>query len=215
MADLFDGYPLGQQWDEMFSVPGQPRPPYTGLFGSLQPMSGEELAARADVLSQTYRDAGVTFAHAGEEQPFPLDMIAGVDRLAGFQAGLAAAGLPARPELVAEGDFTEAGGTRAMAELLARVPDLDAVFVASDPMAVGALRALRAAGRRVPEDVAVVGFDDAAVAQSCDPPLTTIAQPLTDMTPLLTELLLRQIEGIGEAAESRVCRTQLVRRASA
>ena len=75
MADLFDGYPLGQQWDEMFGAPGQPRPPYTGLFSSLQPMSGEELAARADVLSQTYRDAGVTFAHAGEEQPFPLDIV--------------------------------------------------------------------------------------------------------------------------------------------
>src|SRR3712207_8871088 len=68
MADLFDGYPLGQQWDEMFAAPAQPRSPYTGLFSSLQPMSGEELAARADVLSQTYRDAGVTFAHAGEEQ---------------------------------------------------------------------------------------------------------------------------------------------------
>src|SRR3954451_8714702 len=75
MADLFDGYPLGQQWDEMFGSPGQPRPPYTGLFSSLQPMSGEELAARADVLSQTYCDAGVTFAHAGEEQPFPLDIV--------------------------------------------------------------------------------------------------------------------------------------------
>src|SRR5215207_8574394 len=75
MADLFDGYPLGQQWDEMFGAPGHPRPPYTGLFSSLQPMSGEELAARADVLSQTYRDAGVTFAHAGEEQPFPLDIV--------------------------------------------------------------------------------------------------------------------------------------------
>jgi uncharacterized circularly permuted ATP-grasp superfamily protein len=75
MADLFDGYPLGQTWDEMFSAPGQPRSPYTGLFSSLQPMSGEELAARADVLSQTYRDAGVTFAHAGEEQPFPLDIV--------------------------------------------------------------------------------------------------------------------------------------------
>ncbi|MGY5882529.1 LacI family DNA-binding transcriptional regulator [Modestobacter lacusdianchii] len=143
----------------------------------------------------------------------PLDMIAGVDRLAGYQAGLQAAGQELRSDLVAEGDFTETGGARAMAALLDRAPDLDAVFVASDPMAVGALRALREAGRRVPEDVAVVGFDDAAVAERCDPPLTTIAQPLTDMTPLLTELLLRQIEG--EPAESRICRTQLVRRASA
>ncbi|MGY1634517.1 circularly permuted type 2 ATP-grasp protein [Geodermatophilus sp. SYSU D01186] len=75
MADLFDGYPLGQQWDEMFGEVGQPRPAYSGLHTSLQPMAGEELSARADVLSQTYRDAGVTFAHAGEEQPFPLDIV--------------------------------------------------------------------------------------------------------------------------------------------
>ena len=67
MADLFDGYLLGQQWDEMFGAVGSPRPAYAGLFASLQPIDGEELAARADLLSQTYRDAGVTFAHAGEE----------------------------------------------------------------------------------------------------------------------------------------------------
>jgi DNA-binding LacI/PurR family transcriptional regulator len=145
----------------------------------------------------------------------PLDMIAGVDRYAGYRDALTAVRRELRPELVVHGDFTEAGGRRAMEELLARAPELDAVFVASDPMAVGALRALRAAGRRVPEDVAVIGFDDAAVAETCDPPLTTMAQPLADMTPLLTELLLRQIDGVGEPAESRICRTHLVRRASA
>src|SRR6201747_2450600 len=75
MADLFDGYPLGEVWDEMFSGRTEPRAAYAGLFSSLQPMAGEELAARADLLSQTYRDAGVTFAHAGEEQPFPLDIV--------------------------------------------------------------------------------------------------------------------------------------------
>src|ERR1700712_3787942 len=75
MADLFDGYPLGEQWDEMFGAPLDARPAYAGLFPSLQPRAGEELAARADLLSQTYRDAGVTFAHAGEEQPFPLDIV--------------------------------------------------------------------------------------------------------------------------------------------
>jgi DNA-binding LacI/PurR family transcriptional regulator len=145
----------------------------------------------------------------------PMDMIAGVDRYAGYRTALSAAGHRLRPELVVAGDFTEAGGQQAMAELLGRAPELDAVFVASDPMAVGALRALRAAGRRAPEDVAVVGFDDAAVAQTCDPPLTTVAQPLADMTPLLTELLLRQIDGVGEPAESRIVPTHLVLRASA
>src|SRR6478736_6722002 len=75
MADLFDGYPLGEVWDEMFAAAGNPRPAYSGLYAAVQPIDGEELAARADLLSQTYRDAGVTFAHAGEEQPFPLDIV--------------------------------------------------------------------------------------------------------------------------------------------
>jgi uncharacterized circularly permuted ATP-grasp superfamily protein len=75
MADLFDGYPLAETWDEMFGGPALPRAAYAGLFAALQPMAAEELAARADLLSQTYRDAGVTFAHAGEEQPFPLDIV--------------------------------------------------------------------------------------------------------------------------------------------
>ena len=145
----------------------------------------------------------------------PQDMNAGVDRYAGYRDALEEAGHPPAPELVAHGDFSEAGGARAMAELLERAPDLDAVFVASDPMAVGALRALRAAGRRVPADVAVVGFDDAAIAATCDPPLTTVAQPLSDMTPLLTELLLRQIDGGAETVETRVCPTRLVVRESA
>ncbi|MGX5655735.1 LacI family DNA-binding transcriptional regulator [Geodermatophilus nigrescens] len=144
----------------------------------------------------------------------PQDMIAGLDRHAGYREALEAAGLPVDERLVAEGDFTEAGGARAMAALLERAPDLDAVFVASDPMAVGALRALREAGRTVPGDVAVVGFDDAAVAATCDPPLTTVAQPLEDMTRLMKELLLSQVEG-QEGVRARVCPTRLVRRASA
>ena len=144
----------------------------------------------------------------------PQDMIAGLDRYLGYREALAAAGVPEDPDLVAEGDFTEGGGAGAMAALLERAPDLDAVFVASDPMAVGALRALREAGRTVPGDVAVVGFDDAAVAATCDPPLTTIAQPLGEMTRLMTELLLSQVEGEQEV-RARVCPTRLVRRASA
>lgn len=145
----------------------------------------------------------------------PLDMIAGVDRYAGYRRGLEEAGLPLRAELVEEGDFTEAGGARAMQALLERVPDLDAVFVGSDPMAVGALRALHQAGRRVPDDVAVIGFDDAEIATTCDPPLTTVAQPLDEMTRLMIELLLRQVDGLAEEPEVRVCDTRLVLRASA
>lgn len=144
----------------------------------------------------------------------PRDMIGGIDRYAGYRAALREAGVAEDPALVAEGDFTEAGGGAGMAALLERAPDLDAVFVASDPMAVGALRVLRASGRSVPGDVAVVGFDDAPVAATCDPPLTTVAQPLGEMTSLMTELLLQQVEG-DEEVRVRVCPTRLVVRESA
>jgi DNA-binding LacI/PurR family transcriptional regulator len=144
----------------------------------------------------------------------PRDMNAGIDRLTGYRAGLERAGLPAPETFCVRGDFTEAGGARAMARLLEQAPDLDAVFVASDPMAVGALRTLRDSGRRVPDDVAVVGFDDAPVAAECDPPLTTVAQPLAEMTRHLTDLLLRHIDGDLET-ETQICDTRLVHRASA
>ncbi len=103
----------------------------------------------------------------------PLDMSAGVDRLAGFRAGLDG---PYREDLVEVGDFTVRGGELATERLLARAPDLDAVFAASDLMALGALTALRRAGRRVPDDVALIGFDDNEFALTADPQLTTIRQ---------------------------------------
>ena len=125
-----------------------------------------------------------------------LDMGVGLDRLAGYRDGLATAGLAGAGELVEPGDFTEEGGAAAMARLLARPGDpVDAVFAASDLMAAGALRALRAAGRRVPEDVAVVGFEDSAVARYAQPPLTTVRQPIEEMGRQATRLLLAQIAG--------------------
>ena len=84
-----------------------------------------------------------------------------------------------------------------MAELLERTPGIDAVFVGSDLMAAGALAALRAAGRRVPEDVAVGGFDDSAVAVSTHPPLTTMRQPLERVAEETVRLLLGLIDGAG------------------
>jgi DNA-binding LacI/PurR family transcriptional regulator len=145
----------------------------------------------------------------------PSDMCAAIDRLDGYRDALEAAGIPVRKALVAEGDFFEESGERAMRRLLAGRPDLDAVFAASDTMAAGALRALRAAGRHVPGDVAVVGFDDAPLATHTVPTLTTIRQPLDEMAAAAARLLVRRIDTPRAGVEYVVYPTTLVRRGSA
>ena len=113
-----------------------------------------------------------------------------------------------------EGDFTVAGGELAMRRLLASEPGLDAVFAASDLMAIGALRALTEAGRKVPDDVAVVGFDDAGEAQLAIPPLTTVRQPLEQLGHTMARVLLDRVAGL-EVEQRTVLATEVVRRASA
>lgn len=122
----------------------------------------------------------------------PQDMGVGVDRLSGYRDALLASG---RAELVAYGDFSEESGAAAMRELLEAHPDLDAVFAASDLMAVGAMRALRAKGKAIPSDVAVVGFEDSKVALHTDPPLTTVHQPTEAMGRQMAQLLVARING--------------------
>ncbi|MEU0434307.1 LacI family DNA-binding transcriptional regulator [Streptomyces sp. NPDC006290] len=147
-----------------------------------------------------------------------LDQTSAVDRLDGFRDVMA----DADPALVAQGDFTPAGGERAMRELLERCPDVDAVFVANDLSALGVLRVLRENGRRVPEDVAVIGFDDMLpIAEQTDPPLTTVRQDIEEMGRLMARLLIRGLEG-GTGAEGPVSEpsgvvlpTTVVRRVSA
>jgi DNA-binding LacI/PurR family transcriptional regulator len=145
----------------------------------------------------------------------PSSMCAGLDRYDGYVDALAAAGLEADSELVEVGDFAEESGYRGMWRLLGRRPGLDAVFVASDLMASGALRALRDAGRSVPGDVAIVGFDDFPLAAHTVPSLTTIRQPLDDMTRATADILLRRIAGDPPDGDHVVCTTSLVRRRSA
>ncbi|GAB3497622.1 LacI family DNA-binding transcriptional regulator [Nocardiopsis coralliicola] len=141
----------------------------------------------------------------------PPDMAAGADRLTGYRAALRDGGAGA--PLVARGDFSSASGARAMRELLGGAPDLDAVFAASDDMALAALRELRAAGRRVPDDVALVGYDDSAAAAGADPPLTTVHQPARRMGGEMARALLdRAIEGA--PPDSLVLDTRLVIRTS-
>ncbi|MDX3579972.1 MULTISPECIES: LacI family DNA-binding transcriptional regulator [unclassified Streptomyces] len=151
----------------------------------------------------------------------PLDQTSAADRLDGYREVMG----DVDPGLVVESDFTPGGGERAMRALLERRPDVDAVFAANDLSASGAVRVLREVGRRVPEDVAVVGFDDMMpVAEQTDPPLTTVRQDIEEMGRIMARLLLRRLErrapegdpgGVGGRDAPVVLPTTLVRRASA
>ncbi|GIH28009.1 LacI family transcriptional regulator [Acrocarpospora phusangensis] len=141
----------------------------------------------------------------------PQDMGVGVDRLAGYRDALLATGTPER---VAYGDFSEESGSTAMRELLDRHGDLDAVFAASDPMAVGALRVLRERGRSVPGDVALIGFEDSKVALHTDPPLTSVHQPTESMGRQMVQLLVARINGEPLEQPVVILDTHLVIRAS-
>lgn len=141
----------------------------------------------------------------------PMDLEASVARYRGFADALALQGLDSH--WAEEADFTHDGGVRAMRRLLDAHPDLDAVFAASDNMAAGAIRALQASGRAVPEDVAVIGFDDLGTAAQTDPPLTTVSQPLGALGHETASMLVRLIAG--EDPSPIILPTRLVVRASA
>ncbi len=145
----------------------------------------------------------------------PADMTVGRDRADGWRAGLRAAGIEPARGWLQRGDFSEDSGRRAAEQLLRAAPDVDGVFAASDLMAFGAISALRAAGRRVPDDVAVVGFDDAPAAARHDPPLTTIAQPVEGIGRLMARMLVARIADEHVAQHHVVLPTQLVQRATA
>jgi DNA-binding LacI/PurR family transcriptional regulator len=144
----------------------------------------------------------------------PVDMTAGIDRQKGYERALRDAGRIVDPSLVEPGEFTQESGARAMQALLSRRPDVDAVFVASDLMASGALQVLRAAGRRVPADVAVVGFDDSPIALTTQPPLTSVRQSPEVMGRELVELLFGRIEARDRVIRKVVLATELIVRES-
>lgn len=144
----------------------------------------------------------------------PQDMGAGQDRLTGYRDVLTQHGLATGPELVAYGDFSQRSGQQAMRVLLDRVFELDAVFAANDPMAAGALQVLKERGRLVPDDVAVVGFDDAPMAQFTDPPLTSVHQSAEQMGREMVALLFEQVDDGAAAGACTVLSTELVRRVS-
>lgn len=143
----------------------------------------------------------------------PLDIPSGRDRRDGYRACLAERGFADVPSI--EGDFTRAGGEAAARRLLTDHPDVDGLFVANDLMAEGALRAVQDLGRRIPDDLAVVGFDDSSAALDCRPLLTTIRQPVEEMAAEMAEVLLAHISSPGRLPRSVTFQPTLVIRDSA
>ncbi|MEU3016091.1 LacI family DNA-binding transcriptional regulator [Nocardiopsis sp. NPDC007018] len=145
----------------------------------------------------------------------PQDMNAGVERLRGYRESMAGAGRGADPRLEIQGDFSVEGGALAMARLLDQGGNPDAVFVASDMMAVGAVRTLRERGLSVPGDVAVVGFDDTLMSRHSDPALTTVHQPTVRMGQEMARLLVDVAIPRTAESETILLDTRLVVRDSA
>ncbi|MEU4653711.1 LacI family DNA-binding transcriptional regulator [Streptomyces sp. NPDC023723] len=149
-----------------------------------------------------------------------LDVYGAQRRVDGYRDALRGADLTVDEHLIEAGDFTEEGGRRAMTELLRRRPGLDAVFCGSDVTAAGARQVLREAGLRIPEDVALVGYDDSAIARHMDPPLTSVRQPIVEMGRAMIDLLLTEIADRRPAAargperQQAVLATQMVERKS-
>jgi DNA-binding LacI/PurR family transcriptional regulator len=124
----------------------------------------------------------------------PQDEMEVQQRFEGYEIAMLAAKRIVDPALIAYGDFSNTSGAAAMEQLLANAPDLDAVFVNSDLMAIAAMDVIREHGRRVPEDVAVVGYDDLSIAEHSNPPLTTIRQNIPLAGRMLAENLIRYLE---------------------
>ena len=137
------------------------------------------------------------------------DWLSSVERLSGYGAALASAGVPPDPMLVVESDWATEGGETAAAVLLDRPEPPTAIFAFNDNMAIGVLRAAQGRGLRVPEDLSVVGFDDTEHASTVTPALTTVRQPLADMGRMAVSVLLRlldnrRVEPLGIELETRL-----------
>jgi DNA-binding LacI/PurR family transcriptional regulator len=186
---------------------GRPPEPHPGLAWVDVDNVGGARSATDHLLGRGRRRIGVVTG--------PLDTVAARDRLDGHRTALAAAGIAADTTLEEPGGFSRDEGRDAARRLLDRRPDLDAVVAGSDLAAAGVLEALRERGRRVPEDVAVTGFDDASTATSTDPPLTTVRQDVAHLGAEMVRVLLGTLAG-GEAtpAARLVLPTELVVRGS-
>ncbi len=144
----------------------------------------------------------------------PLSYTSAQQRRQGYLQALSESGLTPDETLIRQGNYTPASGYEAMQALLARTPLPTAVFVASDVVAMGAIQAIKQAGMRIPEDIAVVGFDDIPLAAYYDPPLTTIRLPAFGLGWAAGERLARLIQGESLRRQELLLETQLIVRAS-
>ncbi len=142
----------------------------------------------------------------------PMQTVDGIDRLTGYRYTLDRSGIPFNPDLVIEGQFDIDGGYMAMKELLKQ--NVDALFAGNDDTAVGAMQAIREAGLRIPEDIAVIGFDDLQPALSFGMKLTTIHQPVRQKGATAAALLLDMIEGNAPEPQRIILPTSLIVRES-
>lgn len=142
------------------------------------------------------------------------EMPSAVERLMGYRDGLLAAGLRPDPSLEEAGDYKSAQAYLAIERLLLGHPDIDAVVAASDLMAEAAVRALRHARRAIPDDVAVIGFDDSPSSRSMNPPLSSIRQPIEAMGRAAVDLLMHRIEAPDDPPRNVILQPELVVRES-
>jgi len=136
------------------------------------------------------------------------------DRFDGYRQALLEAGLDIDPALTAQGNWSATSGYRATQTLLTAGRTFTAIFAQNDQMAVGAIRALREAGQRVPADVSVIGFDDIPLASYFDPPLTTLRQPMEESGQQAARVLIETIQNPGRPPEQVLIHARLVERAS-
>ena len=143
-----------------------------------------------------------------------LSMPGAVERLDGYRDALTKAGLPLDASLEGVGDYTAEQAHLAMSNLLKAHPDLDAVFAASDLMARAAMGIVTRSGRRIPDDVAVIGFDDSVIARAARPPMSSIKQPIEGLGRESVKLLAELMAGPATEPKRVILPTELVIRES-
>ncbi len=142
----------------------------------------------------------------------PQDISPGLDRSLGYKQALAEHGIQIDKNLMAEGNFTEESGYQAAKQILPFKPD--AIFAASDSMAIGAIQAIKEAGLSIPQDIAIVGYDDLAPARYANPQLTTIRQPVLRFGAAVFKILLEIIDGKTNEPQNTILDVELVIRES-